>query len=97
MRDAPPPEELQWGAKFVPQIQNSWLLGYLQVLLYLFLDTYKYYFISSSNKTSRKNSKLIFLYSSLFMFRFEKCDSSEFFTSLGGGTAPLVYALTNQD
>ena len=27
------------------------------------------------------------------MFRFEKCESSEFFTSLGGGTAPLYTPL----
>ena len=42
-----------------------------------------YYFISTSNKTSKKNSKLIFLCSSLFSYIFEKCDSSEFQGGIG--------------
>ena len=37
-----------------------------------FRHKYKYYFISPSNKTSRKNSKLFFL------CLFEKCESLEF-------------------
>jgi len=56
------------------------------------------YFISPSNKTSRKKTATNLLCSSLFSFRFKKCDSFEF--EGGGGVAlppypsPLsVYAL----
>ena len=74
---APPPKSFGGGGQNLNRkLKTFGFLNTLKVHIHFTVQLpYKDDFISPSNKTSRKNSKLMFLM--LFTsFRFDKCDSS---------------------